>query len=242
MIYYVINHPNILPKFGGGSSTGGSTSTRARKSGGGGGPSGLATGGLVSDLRNLTGPKPNGKLEKHGYASSGKTTQREEFGVPQVGANFAFDVRFKVAESTNDEYTIEFAGKPHSGSNDRSGYKLRMSEAGKGSYLQKQVGKSYGNPLAKSNISLIVGHEYAARTVKQNIMSGGKCVGVHLEGWLQDITAGGSLKKIVTYDDRSSPFCDIPGSRVGARQDGRKNPAVQFTSAYQQHQLSPIGA
>jgi hypothetical protein len=239
IFYVVVQHKdsvgNLLARFV--PSIGGGTAAAPAPASGGGGPTTTASVAGGGGWQNV----PQSKLETHGFASSGKKTLREEFGVTQVGDNFMFDLRFKFAEATNDQMTLEFAGKAHSGGNDRSGYKFRLGEDGKGSYLQRQDDRSYGNSLSKSNYNLTLGHEYIARAVKQNIMSGGRCVGVHLEGWIQDLTAGGSLSKICQYDDKSGPLCSIAGSRTGARQDGRHNASVHFFIAYRQSPLSPIG-
>ncbi|MGA9843218.1 MAG: hypothetical protein WBQ25_12970 [Nitrososphaeraceae archaeon] len=102
--------------------------------------------------------------------------------------------------------------------------------------------------MGASQINLQVGHEYGARAIQQTIVnSAGQPTGVHLEGWLQDITARGPLTKISTYDDMEpgdlgvKPYYNLPNSRIGTRQDGldKKAPG-KFVITFRQIPLSPI--
>ena len=183
-------------------------------------------------------PKKN---ERHNVG--GHKTWREELAIDQPGPDFQVDYVVQVGDS-KDEVTIEYDGLRHSGSNDRTGDKIRYPIGNGDITFTKQIDTDYKNtytPGQKEGVErgkdkyepLQKGKMYGLRVVKRN--DGQNTVHV---AYMQDLTEDGSssgpLKELMHVTDHgqfkdkdgnsSKPRTDYkPDWRVGPRIDGKNS-------------------
>jgi len=162
---------------------------------------------------------------------------REEIAIAQPGPDFLIDYVVKIGNS-NDEVTIEYDGLPHSGSNDRTGDKIRFPIGDGDIKFTKQIERDYedyspghdGVVRGKDNYEpLKKGKMYGIRVVKRN--DGQNTVHV---AYMQELSEDGSpssdLKELMRVTDhgqfkkngKGGPRTDYKnGWRVGPRIDGK---------------------
>ncbi len=179
----------------------------------------------TAPIQNGGGDCGTAKMECHNYGD------RHEDKVDQTGASFEYGGTFLIPKATR-HLTLEFGGLPHSGGNDRSGYKVEFNDGKPGVMLWKQVDTDY-RPIksaisGNTNYTAKIGSKINVVIRKQDIGSSSNPTGVEINAWADGESVGR------WRDTISSPLAGLPpytgfvkGYRAGFRHDCLKGCCVK---------------
>jgi hypothetical protein len=157
--------------------------------------------GDTTPTQSAGGDCGTAKMECHNYGD------RHEDKVDQTGASFEYGGTFLIPNATR-HLTLEFGGLPHSGGNDRSGYKVEFNDGKAGVMLWKQVDTDY-RPIksaisGNTNYTAKIGSKINVLIRKQDIGSPSNPIGVEINAFADGELVGR------WRDTVSSPLAGLP--------------------------------